>query len=63
MLAPQAVSRVKNLARPAGHIDVAAAALRDVRRAQPTFRLLGCRRTSQIDREHYLEAFRCAGLD
>ena len=31
----------ENFAQPVSHIDVAAAALRDVRRAQPTFRLLG----------------------
>jgi hypothetical protein len=51
----------------AGQAEVATAALRELRRAQPNISL--CWIASQMpirqdaDREHYLEAFRRAGLD
>jgi hypothetical protein len=51
----------------AGQQDVAAAALQDLRRAQPNISLSWI--TSQMpikqdaDREHYLEGFRRAGLE
>ena len=51
----------------AGQIEVAAAALKELRRAQPNISLTWI--ADQLpwkldsDREHYLEAFRRAGLD
>ena len=51
----------------AGQIEAAAAALKELRRAQPNISLAWI--ASQLpwkfdsDREHYLEAFRRAGLD
>jgi hypothetical protein len=49
-----------------GHTDVATAALHALRRAQPNFSLAWIANNMpfrrQSDREHYLEAFRRAGL-
>jgi len=51
----------------AGQADIAAAALRELRRAQPNFSLAWIANHMPIkrdtDREHYVEAFRRAGLD
>jgi tetratricopeptide (TPR) repeat protein len=51
----------------AGHEDVAKAALQELRRAQPNISLAWLAHhmpiKRQADREHYLEAFRRAGLD
>ncbi len=51
----------------AGHDDVAKAALRELRRAQPTISLAWIATEmpfqSEADREHYLSGFRRAGLD
>jgi TolB-like protein len=51
----------------AGHDDVAKAALQELRRAQPNISLAWLEHhmpiKRQADREHYLEAFRRAGLD
>jgi hypothetical protein len=51
----------------AGHEDVATAALRELRRAQPDISLawIACQMPFKQDaeREHYVEAFRRAGLD
>jgi TolB-like protein len=51
----------------AGQIDVAAAALQELRRAQPNISLAWIARQMPIqhdaEREHYLEGFRRAGLD
>jgi hypothetical protein len=51
----------------AGQHDVAAAALQDLRRAQPSISLTWIADQMPIkqqpDREHYLEGFRRAGLD
>jgi TolB-like protein len=51
----------------AGHDEIATAALRELRRAQPNISLAWIASQMPIkrdaDREHYLEAFRCAGLD
>jgi tetratricopeptide (TPR) repeat protein len=51
----------------AGQADVAAAALQELRRAQPNISLawIGTQMPFKrdVDREHYLEAFRRAGLD
>jgi hypothetical protein len=50
----------------AGHSDVAAAALQDLRRAQPNISLAWIANEMPImqgnELEHYLEAFRRAGL-
>ena len=51
----------------AGHNDVAKAALQELRRAQPNISLAWIESQMPIkqdaDREHYLEAFRRAGLE
>jgi hypothetical protein len=51
----------------AGHDDVAKLALQELRRAQPNISLAWIASQMPIqrdaDREHYLEAFRRAGLD
>jgi TolB-like protein len=51
----------------AGHLDVAAGALHELRRAQPNFSLAWIAQNMpfkhEADREHYLEAFRRAGLN
>ena len=51
----------------AGQLDVATVALRELRRAQPKFSLAWITQNMpfkhEADREHYLEAFRRAGLD
>lgn len=51
----------------AGQDDVAKAALQELRRAQPSISLAWIANHMPIkrnaDREHYLEGFRCAGLD
>jgi hypothetical protein len=51
----------------AGQIDIATAALQELRRAQPNISLAWIADQMPIkqeaDREHYLEAFRRAGLD
>jgi TolB-like protein/cytochrome c-type biogenesis protein CcmH/NrfG len=51
----------------AGRADIAAAALHELRRAQPNFSLAWIAASMPFkrdaDREHYLEAFRRAGLD
>jgi hypothetical protein len=51
----------------AGHIDVARAALKDLRRAQPNISRAWIASNMPIrhaaDRDHYLEGFRRAGLD
>jgi len=51
----------------AGRDDIAAPALRELRRAQPNISLAWLREHMPIrldsDREHYLEGFRRAGLD
>ena len=51
----------------AGQADVAAAALQELRRAQPNISLTWIADQMPFkrdaDREHYLEAFRRAGLD
>ncbi len=50
----------------AGQLDVATVALRELRRAQPKFSLAWITQNMpfkhEADREHYLEAFRRAGL-
>ena len=50
-----------------GQVEVATAALKDLRRAQPNIPLAWIANQMPIkrdsDREHYLEAFRRAGLD
>jgi hypothetical protein len=51
----------------AGHGDIAANALQELRRAQPNISLAWIADQMPIkqdaEREHYLEAFRRAGLD
>ena len=51
----------------AGQADIATAALQELRRAQPDFSLAWIAKNMPFkhdaDREHYLEAFRRAGLD
>ena len=51
----------------AGQTDVATAALRELRRAQPNISLAWIAKEMPIkeeaEREHYLEGFRRAGLD
>ena len=51
----------------AGQSEVATAALQELRRAQPNISLAWIANQMPIkrdaDREHYLEGFRCAGLD
>jgi hypothetical protein len=51
----------------AGQAEVAATALQDLRRAQPNISLAWIASEMPIkqdaEREHYLQAFRCAGLD
>jgi hypothetical protein len=54
-------------ARMAGETEVAAAALRELRRAQPNISLAWIAKEMPIkldgEREHYLEGFRRTGLD
>lgn len=51
----------------AGQIQVSAAALQELRRVQPNISLSWIANQLpwklESDREHYLEGFRCAGLD